>query len=28
VQWEDPRFVIDIVKEDYEVAIHHTKVAK
>jgi len=28
VQWDDARFVIEIVKEDYEAAIHHAKLAK
>jgi hypothetical protein len=28
VQWDDPKFVIETVKEDYEAAIHHTKLAK
>jgi pimeloyl-ACP methyl ester carboxylesterase len=28
VQWDDPKFVIETVKEDYEAAIHHTKLTK
>jgi pimeloyl-ACP methyl ester carboxylesterase len=28
VQWDDPKFVVQTVKEDYEAVIHHSKLAK